>query len=283
MIEMLTLTGEVQGALLRPQDPSGLGVMVLTGSSGRVDVDRARMFAERGAVALAQRWWGGEGQAGGTNRIPLEVFVSGIDRLMAEGCERIALLGTSRGAEAVLMTAVRDARVDLAIAVSPSEVVWQNVGPGLDGVHWPPQSCFTWAGEPVPFIVWDPRGWPPLDGSRPIYRPLYEKSLITFAEDVPAASIPVEQARAEIILVAGAGDLLWPSETAARRIAARLAQHGKAATVIEHPTAGHSPVFPGEASLPEPIERAWGGTPEADRELGAAAWAEIVRRLDLAP
>lgn len=77
MIEMLTLTGEVQGALLRPQDPSGLGVMVLTGSSGRVDVDRARMFAERGAVALAQRWWGGEGQAGGTNRIPLEVFVRG--------------------------------------------------------------------------------------------------------------------------------------------------------------------------------------------------------------
>lgn len=280
---MLTLTGEVQGALLRPERRSGLGVVVLTGSSGRVDVDRARLFADRGAVALAQRWWGGEGQAPGTNLIPLEVFMRGIDRLQAEGCERIAMLGTSRGAEAVLMTAVLDARVDVAIAISPSEVVWQNVGPGLDGVHWPPRSCFTWAGEPVPFIVWDPRGWPPLDQSRPAYRSMYEKSLVTFAEDVPAASIPVEQARSEIILVAGAGDLLWPSDTAARKIAARLERHGKTATVIEHPTAGHSPVFPGEPVLPEPVERAWGGAPEADRALGAAAWAEIARRLDLAP
>ncbi len=281
VIEIVTLTGEVQGALAYPAQASGLGVLVLTGSSGRVDVDRARRFAECGAVALAQRWWRGEGQAPGINLIPLEVFIKGIDRLQAEGCTRIAILGTSRGAEAALLTAVRDPRVDIAIAISPTHVVWQDFGPGLDGVRWPPRSAFTWHGRALPCIVYDPRVWPAA-GERQIYRPTCEKSLGTFAEDVPAASIPVEAARAEIILVAGAGDLLWPSETAARAIAARLEQHGRRATIIEHPHAGHSPVFPGELQPPEPAARAWGGTPQADRELGGAAWAEIARRLDLA-
>ena len=76
---------------------------------------------------------------------------------------------------------------------------------------------------------------------------------------------------------------LWPSDTAAHVIAARLERHGKKATIIEHPTAGHSPVLPGAPQLTEPMERAWGGTPAADRELGAAAWTEIARRLDLTP
>ena len=280
MIEIITLTGEVQGALAHPAQASGLGVLVLTGSSGRVDVERARMFAERGAVALAQRWWGGEGQAPGINLIPLEVFIKGIDRLKAEGCARIAVLGTSRGAEAALLTAVRDARVGVAIAISPSHVVWQDFGPGLDGAFWPPRAAFSWAGRPLPCIIYDPRVWPAV-GAPQIYRPTHEKSLVTFAEDVPAASIPVEDARAEIILVAGAGDLLWPSETAAHEIAARLERHGKRAILIEHPYAGHSPVFPGELRPPEPAARAWGGTLEADCKLGAAAWAEISSRFGL--
>lgn len=281
MAETLTLTGEVQGALLRPEKATGLGVLVLTGSSGRVDVDRARRFAERGAVALAQRWWGGEGQAPGINLIPLEVFMRGVDRLKAEGCSRIAILGTSNGAQAALLVAVRDPRIDVVIAISPAHVVWPNFGPGLDSADWPPRSSFTWNGAALPFVVWDPRAWPPAGEGRPVYRPLYEKSLLTFAEDVPAATIQVEDTRAEIILVAGAGDLLWPSETAAHAIAARLRRHGREAVIVEHPTAGHSPVFPGEPQLPEPAARAWGGTPEADRELGAAAWAEIASRLEL--
>ena len=185
MIEIITLTGEVQGALAQPAQASSLGVLLLTGSSGRVDVERARMFAERGAVALAQRWWGGEGQAPGINLIPLEVFIKGIDRLKAEGCTRIAVLGTSRGAEAALLTAVRDARVDVAIAISPSHVVWQDFGPGLDGAFWPPRAAFSWAGRPLPCIIYDPRVWPAV-GAPQIYRPTHEQSLVTFAEDVPA-------------------------------------------------------------------------------------------------
>jgi dienelactone hydrolase len=279
-IELLP-SGDVQGALVRPDTPNGLGVMVVTGSSGRVDVERAQRFADLGATGLALRWWGGEGQTPGVNLVPLEIFAHGVDRLQAEGCDRIAILGTSFGAEAALLVAVREPRVDFVIAISPTTVVWQNYGSGQDGSDWPPRSSFTWAGEPLPFIVWDPRASPPFGTRNPVYRPMYERSLRTFADDVPAASIPVEKIRAEIILVAGQSDALWPSDTAARQIVARLEQHGRTATLVEHPDAGHSPVFPGETPLPAPAERAWGGTPSADRELGAAAWEVIVRCLKL--
>lgn len=274
-------SGDVQGALIRPDRSNGLGVMVLTGSSGRVDTERAQRFADLGATALALRWWGGEGQTPGVNLVPLEVFVRGLDRLQAIGCNRFAILGTSFGAEAALLVAVKDRRVDFAIAISPTTVVWQNSGPGLDGSVWPPRSSFSWAGEPLPFVVWDPRAWPAFGTRDPIYRPMYELSLRTFAEDVLAAAIPVEQARAEIILVAGGADALWPSDTAAREIAARLEKHGRRAILVEHADAGHMPVFPGETQRTSPPDRAWGGTPAADRELGAAAWKAIVSKLGL--
>ncbi|MGA0602828.1 alpha/beta fold hydrolase [Caulobacter sp. KR2-114] len=272
-------SGDVQGALVRPDTPNGLGVMVLTGSSGRVDLERAERFSALGATTLALRWWGGEGQPPGINLVPLETFVRGVDRLQAEGCDRIVLLGTSFGATAALLAAVRDPRVGQVIAISPSAEVWQNNGPGLDGSAWPPRSSFTWAGTPLPFVTWDPRAWPPFGTRDPIFRPMYELSLRTFADDLPAAAIPVEDVRAEIILVAGKADALWPSDTAARRIIERLELHGRTATLVEHPDAGHSPVFPGETQRPAPPERAWGGTPGADRELGALAWDVILLRL----
>ncbi len=274
-------SGDVQGALVRPGQANGLGVIVLTGSSGRVDIERAGRFADLGAVALAQRWWGGEGQPPGINLVPIETFVRGVDRLKAEGCDRIAIVGVSFGAQAALLAAVHDPRIDHVTAISPSAVVWQNEGPGSDGSVWPPRSSFTWQGAPLPFVIWDPRAWPPFGTRNPVYRPMYEASLRTFAEDVPAATIRVEAIRGQVLLVAGQADALWPSDTEAQVLLRRLESHGRTATLVQHPHAGHSPVFPGETQRPAPVERAWGGAPAADRDLGAAAWAAIVGELGL--
>lgn len=277
----IPLTGALQGALLKPERPNGLGIIVITGSSGRVDVARAALFAQLGVTAIAQRWWGGEGQAKGINLIPLEVFSLAVERLLAEGCERIAMLGTSYGAEAVLAFAVREPRLSTAIAISPTAVIWQNNGPGLDGMEWPPRSSLTWRDQALPCIVLDPRAWPTGRDGPPAYRGLHEASLRTFAEDVPAATIRIEEAAARVILVAGASDALWPSNTAARSLAARLTAAGRDAIVVEHPEAGHSPVFPGEQPPAPPTMRAWGGTPEADRALGEMAWAAITTSLGI--
>lgn len=133
------LSGAVAGTLFRCPHAT-TGVVVLGGSSGRVDVGRARLFANQGSSALALQWFGGEGQAPGICEIPLETFFAATDYLIGTGCRRIVYVGTSKGAEASLLAAVHDQRINAVVAISPSSVVWGNIGAGRDGVSWPERS-----------------------------------------------------------------------------------------------------------------------------------------------
>ena len=137
---------------------TGWGVVVLAGSSGRVDVARATVFAGLGAVCIALRYFGGERQLPGICEVSLEVFTRTTDRLIEEGCERVAYVGTSKGAEAALLIATDDPRVGVVAAISPSSVVWANTGPGIDGVAWPQRSSWTRGGVPLPFITYEKLG-----------------------------------------------------------------------------------------------------------------------------
>jgi len=269
-----SLSSDLQGSILKPAEQTGWGVVVLAGSSGRVDVARARLFAGLGAVCIALRYFGGEGQPPGICEVPLEVFTRATDRLIAEGCERVAYVGTSKGAEAALLIATDDPRVRVVAAMSPSSVVWANTGPGLDGVEWPLRSSWTRGGAPLPFMKYDETWRPERRDGLITYRSLYERSLQGGADTVSAATIPVEKARAEIILVAGGDDALWPSDMFARSIEERLASAGKHATLIHHPKAGHRLLFPSETT-PRSTQHAHGGSDEADAELGRSAWDAI--------
>jgi hypothetical protein len=83
---------------------------------------------------------------------------------------------------------------------------------------------------PLPFIRHDEAHLPPQSESLISYRKVHEQSLITFAGDLEVATIPIERTRAEILLVAGGDDALWPSDTFARSIANRLGRSGNNAT-----------------------------------------------------
>ncbi|MEA2726877.1 MAG: uncharacterized protein QOF70_1352 [Acetobacteraceae bacterium] len=282
MMNELTLTGDVQGTLLTPARRSGLGVVVMAGSSGRVDVARAALFAATGAMALALRWFGGHGQVPGICEVPLETFFAAIDRLSREGCQRIALVGTSKGAEAALLTAVHDPRVDAVMAISPSSIVWANIGPGRDGVAWPPRSSWTLGGVPLAFVAHDPDWQREYRDGLISYRSQHEHSMRRFASEMAAATIPVEAARASIILVAGGDDALWPSAMFATSVADRLATFGKTARLVLHPEAGHRVLLPGETT-PRSALHAHGGNDQADGELGQAAWNAMLPLLQLPP
>jgi acetyl esterase/lipase len=270
----IELNGELQGSLLLPVRENGVGVLVLAGSSGRVDVTRARVFAALNCTALALRWFGGAGQVPGICEIPLESFATAITRLVQQGCERIVLVGTSKGAEAALLTAIHDSRVDGVVAISPSSVVWGNIGPGRDGEEWPQRSSWTWGGDPLPFVASDPYWKREFRDGLLTYRGLFERSLRRFASEVDAATIPVEATQARIILVAGGDDALWPSELFARSIAARLAAVDKSAVLVFHPEAGHRVLLPSETT-PRSTRHAHGGNDAADLALGRAAWDAI--------
>jgi dienelactone hydrolase len=268
------LESPLQGVLLAPSRPNGLGVVVLGGSSGSVNVERAGLFARRGATAMALRWFGGEGQTPGICEVPLESFMPATDKLVEVGCTRIAYVGTSKGAEAALLLAVHDPRISIVIAFSPSSVVWANSGIGLDGIGFPLRSSWTFRGQPLPFVPYDVAKMPtPRDGLMH-YLNYHEESLATYAETIPAASIPVERSRARFVLVAGADDALWPSERFATALAGRLAAAGRQHCLVTHKHAGHRVVLP-EETVSRSRVNAHGGTDKADCELGRTAWAAI--------
>lgn len=268
-----------EGVLYEPEGGADAGVLVLAGSSGRVDRTRARLLASQGLTALAIRWFGGPGQPPGICEVPLETFTAGVDVLLASGVRRVGVLGVSKGAEAALLTGVHDPRVDAVVAVSPSAYVWANVGPGRDGARRPQRSCWTWRGVSLPFTPMDD-GWeaPATDGPVPI-RGWYEQSAATHADRLTAAEIPIERARAEVLLVAGGDDAMWPSLPYAESLARRRRAAGRGVRLVARADAGHRPRFPGERKAPPSDVYDYGGSPEADAALGAEAWPWVVRVL----
>lgn len=259
--------------------PGGVGVLVLAGSSGRLDVGRADVLARAGATALAIRWFGGQGQPRVPCEVPLETYVTAVDRLCGAGCRRIGVLGLSYGAEAALLTAVLDQRVDAVVALAPTDVAWEGQHLRDDD---PRRSKWTWGGEPVPFVPLD-RGWTPVT-TPPAYVAHYRNSRgQADPAVVEAATIPVERFLGDLVLVAGGDDQVWPSRDAARSIASRRSAHGLETTVVEDAAAGHPVVLPGERAPSARRPYLVGGDDGSAERLGRAAWPAILRAFRLRP
>ncbi|MEU7002649.1 acyl-CoA thioester hydrolase/BAAT C-terminal domain-containing protein [Nonomuraea sp. NPDC046570] len=272
------LTEPWEGFLAEPAaGSSGAGVLVLSGSSGRIERERCRLFARAGVTAVSVRWFGGPGQMPGICEVPLETFVAATGLLRECGARRVSILGNSKSAEAVLLVSALTDCADAVIALAPTSVTWANVGPGGDGRHHPHGSSWTWQGQPLPFVPYD-ESWTPTDqeGAPVSVRSWYERSLAIHADRLPAAAIPVEKASADLVLIAGGADRMWPSLRFARELAARRSAAGREAVLITRADAGHRVVFPGEA-VPSPSTKFdHGGTPEANTALGAAAWPYVM-------
>ncbi|MEO3935357.1 acyl-CoA thioester hydrolase/BAAT C-terminal domain-containing protein [Dermatophilaceae bacterium Soc4.6] len=267
-----------EGVLLRPDSPCGTGVLVLSGSSGRVDDERARLLAEHGALAMSVRWFGGPGQPPGPYEVPLEQLTECLDAL-AGVSDRLAVVGVSFGAELALVLAAQDPRVTSVAAFAPSSVVWAGVADDGPGGEARQTSHWSHGGEPLPFVPFD-ESWEP-DSDPPAFRSLYATSLAARPDLVRAATIPVERIGGDVVLVAGGDDQVWPSVDFARRIEERRDAHGLATSVVVHHDAGHRTVLPGESPVVGGLAMQRGGTPEADTELGRWAWPHLLRALHL--
>ncbi|MFM6850939.1 MAG: acyl-CoA thioester hydrolase/BAAT C-terminal domain-containing protein [Terrabacter sp.] len=279
-MELRTRPYGQDGVLVAPADGgNGTGVLVLAGSSGRVETERAGLFASAGvSAALTYRWFGAPGRPAGIWEYPLEAFDAAVGTLAAE-CDRVVLLGSSKTAEGFLLYAADDPRIDAVVALAPSHVVWANVGPGPDGRLRPQHSSWSRDGRAVPFVPYDDDA--EAAGDPPAYAPVYAQSLATAADRVAAATIPVERFFGDVLVVAGGDDQVWPALASARAVEARRDACGLPTTVVTHPGAGHRLILPGESVPGGGMRMARGGTDAADRELGELAWPEILRVLGL--
>lgn len=273
---MVVTLAEADTYWARPRQPGTTGVLVVAGSSGRLDVGRADVLAAAGATALAIRWFGGERQPAAPREVPLETFVAAVDLLELE-CDRIGILGLSYGAEAALLTAVRDPRVDAVVALAPTDVAWEG---HREGDSDPARSKWTWRGAPLPFVPID-QSWTPAS-SPPAFVGSYVQSRRSAdPSTVDAATIPVEQFDGELVLVVGGDDQVWPSRDAAEAIVSRRSAHGLGTTLIEDPRAGHSVILPGEQAPSAERPYLIGGDEGAAERLGRAAWPMIRSALRL--
>lgn len=257
-----------------PDMASGVGALVLAGSSGRIDTARAHLLAEHGVLAESIRWFGGRGQHDGPWEIPLELFLNRVSALRRE-CDRVLVLGTSFGAEAALLTGALCDQVDAVVAFAPSDVVWAGITKhGRVTSHW------THHGRVLPFVPfaddWERVADPPA------FVGLYERSRERFPDEVAAAAIPVERI-AHLMLVAGGDDQVWPSVAQAEAIRRRRAEHGLPTTVVMDPDAGHRTILPGEPAVTGGVRMQRGGNDAADGRLGQHALARLSNLLSGMP
>jgi dienelactone hydrolase len=222
---------------------------------------RAAWLASHGFAALALAYFRYDDLPKELARIPLEYFGQALNWIVHRPeivSDRIAAMGTSRGAELALELGSMYPIVKAVVAYAPSNVL-------------NPACCgFTSA---LPAWTWN--------GAGLAFRPLRP----TFKQDVMVmrSVIEVELTKGPILLISGDADHVWPSSSMADSIVARLKQSRFAYNVehLNYPHAGHV------AGRPE-IVPAWLGAttnPTSGRqvELGGTPRGNAESSLDAIP
>ena len=255
-------------------------ILLLGGSEGGLGTE-LKMMAVRlqgaGYNVLHVAYHNAPGQSWRISGVPLETFSRGIDWLKAQGevdPARIGLMGYSKGAEAVLLTATHRPDVKAVVAGMPSSVAWDAMS--FRSYVFGGASSWSHRGEKVPSLPY--AGGPKGDEMLPLFANVLKDSGVR-----REAEIPVERFGGRLLLVCGAKDNLWPSCPMARQIEARAKGAGKPATqLLEYAEAGHGVMGPPLAPDHKRM-KAWatlGGTAQSNAAARADSWPKIVAFLD---
>ncbi|MGA7840155.1 MAG: acyl-CoA thioester hydrolase/BAAT C-terminal domain-containing protein [Candidatus Acidiferrales bacterium] len=277
--------------------PPGRGphpaVIVLSGSGGGFDLDKAAVLSRHGFATLALAYFGIAPLPAWLHRIPLEYFEAALTWLSAQpemDSERIGILAVSRGAELALLLGSTFPQVRAIVAYAPSSVAW--AASGRDKSTGEIIPCWTWRGKAVPFAPLPLRGFmwrsafPVVALKRPVmFRNLFRAGLRN-REAVERATIPVEKILGPILLISGGDDHLWPAAEMSEAIIARLRRNGSvhAAEHLHFARAGHMLRYPhlpvtARDSRNKHLRGArfsFGGTPAADAEAQTQAWHRAI-------
>lgn len=270
--------------------PPGRGrrpvIIVLGGSGGGFDLDKAAVLSRHGFATLALAYFGIASLPKWLHGVPMEYFAAAMEWLGAWeeiDASRIALLGVSRGAELALLLGSRFPQVRAVVAYAPSAVAWSSGGRDKSTGQTIP--CWTQNGGAIPFAPLPLRGFIARSAipvgvlRRPVkFRTLFQRALQN-REIVARAAIPVEQTRGPILLVSGGDDQVWPAARMAEMIVERLRSRGFA-HAVEHknyPMAGHALRYP---AMPTTTRMSRSGGVRFPILLGGAAQADAQAQAD---
>jgi dienelactone hydrolase len=266
----------------------GPAAVVVGGSEGGVDSmsPLAAALASRGVPALVVGLFGAPGLPEALDEVPLEPLAAGAAWLASHTSldpARLAAVGLSRGAEAVLAAA---ARLDgfspsVVVGLSPGSTVWEALDAEGMGTG---RSSWTVGGTALPFASVDDvaitRDLLHQAPRRALHRDLpqlmhlraaYVGGLATAAAQ--AAAIPSEQIAGRLVLHAGGDDALWPADQMARALLDRRTDRTDDELTV-HPGAGHLLRWPVVPTRPDQLGGlVFGGDPAGQ----AAAHVALAR------
>lgn len=253
-------------------------VLLLGGSEGGLGGGAHHMavaLQNEGFAVFHLAYFGAPGQTDALEGIPLELFDKGLDWLKAQpGVDpaRVAVMGASKGAEAALLVAARRPDLTAVVAGMPTSVAW-------NGVNWAgggqsERASWTANGKDVPTMPFG--DWDQADGIISVYRTIEDPARQAEAN---RAAIPIERGRAEVLLVCGEAETMWPACPMSQQVAARSkARSGPPVTVLSYKDAGHFVFGPPIARENQFYPRLgeYGGSVEGNAAARADSWPRVI-------
>jgi len=264
------------------------GLLLLGGSEGGLSEARARAFASHGFAALTLAYFGYPNLPDELVDIPLEYFDRAVGWMAAQPkikADRIGIFGGSKGGEAALLVASRNAKIKAVAALTPAAHSWEGHTMRFFSPDYRPVASWSVGGKSLPYIPFK---------VTPEEKAIYAKgelaSFVPFFRDglaeadpalIEKAVIPVEKIRAPILLVSGTDDQIWPAGPFCAAIVARLRNAGFPYEVkhLINEKGGHSSVLPWLVTANHGLlidGDPSGGSPQADIQGGYQTWAETL-------
>jgi dienelactone hydrolase len=271
-------------------------LIVMGGSEGGATSvnDSARRFASRGFAVMSlpyyspASWPSLKQEVPELPRnfvdIPVERLNAARDYLRSRpdvDGERIGIYGVSKGAEFVMLAATHFPWVKSAVAIVPSDVVWEGWG---DDIAPGTSSSFALNGKPFAYTPYKDFGQEFMGyqtGDDVFIRRPQDKGRAANPAAAALARIPIERYKGSLMVVGGQDDQVWSSGMMAHNIAERRAEAKLETVSLIYSDAGH--YLSGDGWTPTTQYNAGpgksGGTPAGNAAAQGDAWVKTIEFL----
>jgi membrane-associated phospholipid phosphatase/dienelactone hydrolase len=268
---------------LRKERKSKPIIILLGGSGGNFQNNKAIYLAAKGYSVLDLKYFGEKHLPENLERVPLEYIDKALEvvkQKTGNNMPQIVLIGRSKGAEYALLYASKFNNIAGVISIVGSHVAWSSKS------YF--KSSWTYNGNEIPFVrgsikesikyLRKSRG----TGNDQLS---YMESAFRKEKRIEKAMIEVEHINIPILLFSGKSDLQWPSAKMSEMIVSRAVKY-KNSNIFQHYSfeeAGHE--FFELPYIPQPDfsnVMTWksGGTPQGNALAAIESWNQIFAFLE---